>query len=240
MRWKGTSPKKKQTLLLTGLGIAGIVALVVQFVVIPAGSELGYQREEARLRNGRIRQAENELKSEAKDRAKNQEMARTLQVLLDTLPPDTNPNLWVTERVYQIARHTGFSMDSLQEVATALPSWLQVPKGKIEADVETDGVGPEGGAPQPAAPKAAPKTPRFRFGPYRAQATGTSDYETLKQFFEELEKAFPLMAVQNLTVTVGTGPDRQAVGFTIEWPRDTGPQQERPPASGAGGETPKP
>lgn len=232
MRWKSTAPKKKQTLLLIGLGATGILALVVQFLVIPAGSELNYQRAEARLRNERIRKAENELKSETQDREKHQEVSKSLRALLDTSPPDLNPNLWVTERVYQIARYTGFAMDSLQELATSTPAWLQAPRGKAATDSGLEGGAPEEAPDRPVV-KSAPKAPKFRFGPYRAQATGTSDYETLKQFFEELEKAFPLVAVQNLTITLGATPDRQTVGFTIEWPRDTGPQQDRPSESAA-------
>lgn len=233
MRRESTAPKKKrQTLLLVGLGCAGLVAIVVQFVVIPAGSELGYQKQESRIRGDRIRQAESELKSESKDRAGHEKMAGTLQALLDTLPPDINPNLWVTEHVYRIARQSGFSLDSLQEIATSTPNWLQAPKeGASEAGRETEEIAQKENAPRSPAPKAAPKVARFRFGPYRAQATGTAEYETLKIFFEELEKAFPLMAVQNLTITVGTVPDRQAIAFTLEWPRDTGPGQDRPSAA---------
>jgi hypothetical protein len=233
MSLKNIPPKKRQTLLLAGLGVAGAVAILVQFALIPALAGLKSKKEASAHQRTRIQQAETHLKRETQDREQNAAAIRKLRDLLVTVPPETNSNLWVTEQVYRIARISGFTVDSLQETSVPPPAWLQVPKakpaasdpGKDPSEQEDNAESPESGAAKPP-----PRSSRYRFGPYRAQGTGVCDYETLKRFFEKLEEEFPLLAVQSLTITVGSEPDRQTVGFTLEWPTYQGIPDGRPPS----------
>lgn len=62
---------------------------------------------------------------------------------------------------------------------------------------------------------AAPKR-RFARGPVKVTCVGT--YQAAVSFLRCVEREFPLVALQSLTVTARANPDAQQVVLVLEWP----------------------
>ena len=243
MKWTSMSKKKQQALLIWGLAVTGGVALLIQFALIPA---LIVRREtlaKASSLRAEIRQTEADLKGETASRANHVESVSHLRQYLQTIPPRSNPFLWVTEQLYRMARSSEFSIDSLQEETVSTPSWIQIQKVKAAAAPQDSGMSEENvgeANSDSAVPDQVSNGQNRRFGPYRAQITGTADYEGLKRFLRTLEAEHPLAAIHSLDVTVGSNPDRQSICMTIEWPRYLGPDDAQPLGMGAPRKAKKP
>jgi hypothetical protein len=156
----------------------------------------------------------------------------TLRTLFtQNLPPEDNPFLWATERVYRYAREHHVAVESITELRQAVPAWVAAstaaPAGGDDDDAEARRRpvprAPPGAAPRK--PEPPPADEGRHFSPYTVQVKLRCAYPDLLALVAAIERDNPYASVSSLSVVADeSSPEQQSVlRLSIEWPRHVGP-----------------
>ena len=224
MKWAEMSKKKRDLLVIQLVAGVGLVAAAVVFGVRPFLAGRQARAEALHQLEGQIAEAERLVKRDAALESERAEIARALtDALHSQLPPEDNPFLWATTRIYDFARRSHLTVESVNEVVFTPPEWIRKaePKKKARGAADDGEAGPE-------APGPEKKSPFYRrFAPFRVQLALQGDFRDLVVFLRLLEDDNPWMAIPTMTVNSDDlKPAVQIIHMELEWPRHVGPLDE--------------
>ena len=173
-------------------------ALLVSALLIFAGIRTGFAPARAAQRDlegltGQMDLAKRSLLERKKTREEGEEIAATLEGLLQNLPPEKNYYSWATEIIYSIARKVGLDVDAIDEEKRPSKKTKKSRKGHS-------------------------KKAKIYLNSYTLKIAAHGNYEEVKQFLAEVERNHPMVRVIRVDIQAGDAPEVHDVKISMQWP----------------------